>query len=304
MGVAIGGLDHEHSFLYREKGDIEGAASEVEDQNELLLLGLVVEAIRDGGGGRLVDDAEDVETRIGTGFFGSLALSIVEVSGDGDDCRIDRLRNLALGDLLHLGEDHGADLLSEESLLLAFVLYDDRGLAVVAGLDLEGPELDVLLDDAVRKLAADETLSVENGVGYVACGLVLGGFTDEAFLFGEGNKGGRRVEAHVVHDDLDLVILEDAHARVCSSKINAYGDICVSHFVLSIFLIIILRPALFFNGFRGLPEHSNSSVDSDPFVSGDMAVKAGLHGPPCTVVLIVAEPGLATTDDEPYSAST
>ena len=59
--------------------------------------------------------------------------------------------------------------------MLAILLYDDHGLVVVAGLDHEGTELDVLLDDAVGKSAADETLDVEHGVGDISYVLFLGG---------------------------------------------------------------------------------------------------------------------------------
>ena len=105
MGVAIGELDRNDAILDREKGDIEGAAAEVEYQNQLLLLGLTIESVRDGGScGRLVDDTEDVETRHGAGVLGGLALSIVEVSGDGDDSRRDWLGKILLGLLFQLGE--------------------------------------------------------------------------------------------------------------------------------------------------------------------------------------------------------
>ena len=40
MGVAISGFDRDNAIIYGKEGDIEGAATEVEDQNELLLLGL------------------------------------------------------------------------------------------------------------------------------------------------------------------------------------------------------------------------------------------------------------------------
>ena len=42
-----------------EDGHIEGAAAQVEDQDGLV--GLAVKAIGEGGGGGLVDDAEDLE---------------------------------------------------------------------------------------------------------------------------------------------------------------------------------------------------------------------------------------------------
>ena len=133
------------------------------------------EAVRHGGGGRLVDDSEDVETRIVAGFFGGLALSIIEVSGDGDDSLRDWHVYVIFGLILQLLEDHGADLLGME--LLLSILYGYHGLAALAFLDLEGPELYVILDDLVVivEIAADETLGVKNGVGGVFCGLILGG---------------------------------------------------------------------------------------------------------------------------------
>jgi hypothetical protein len=56
-----------------EEGDVEGATTEVEDEDELVLLALV-QAVGQGRGGRLVDDAQDVEARDLTGLLGGLAL--------------------------------------------------------------------------------------------------------------------------------------------------------------------------------------------------------------------------------------
>lgn len=46
-----------------------------------------------------------------TCILGGLALSIVEVGRNGDDCILDGLAKIRLSSVLHLGEDHGADLL-------------------------------------------------------------------------------------------------------------------------------------------------------------------------------------------------
>ncbi len=54
-----------------------------------------------------------------------LALGVVEVGGDGDDGALDlaALAHERLRDVAHLGQDHAADLLRGEALLLALELH-------------------------------------------------------------------------------------------------------------------------------------------------------------------------------------
>jgi hypothetical protein len=68
----------------------------------------------------------------------------------------DLLAKVRLGNLLHLSENHGGDLLGREDLLLATNLNLDVGL-VILGDDLEGEVLDVGLDLLLGHLAANET---------------------------------------------------------------------------------------------------------------------------------------------------
>ena len=109
-------------------------------------------------------------------------------------------------------------------LSFAHVLDYDQRIVVVAFLDFEGPELDVLLNFGVGKLAADETLGVEHGVGGVARGLFFGDVTDEALLIVECNIGGQCICALIVPEDFDLVIMENSHARERGAQIDANGD--------------------------------------------------------------------------------
>ncbi|RUP47142.1 NAD-specific glutamate dehydrogenase-domain-containing protein [Jimgerdemannia flammicorona] len=110
MGVTGGSLNGEDTTRNSQEGDIKGAATQIEDENILLLGVLGVETVGDGGGGGLVDDTKDLEPSNGTGVLGRLALGVVEVCGDGDDGLLDGLAKLGLGDLLHLDENHGRNL--------------------------------------------------------------------------------------------------------------------------------------------------------------------------------------------------
>lgn len=204
--LSSGSLDGEDTTLDVQEGDIESTTTKIVDEDVALLVGLAgTETVGDSGGGRLVDDTEDVKASDGTGVLGGLPLVVVEVGRDGDDGLLDLLGELGLGNLLHLDEDHGGDLLGGESFLLTEVLNGDLGAAIVVD-DLEGPGLDVLLDGGVVVSAANETpgktvrccpilrvsvsnsLDIEDGVDGVHGGLVLGGLTDQTLLGGEGDE--------------------------------------------------------------------------------------------------------------------
>ena len=234
MGVTIGGLDLENTILDFEEGDIESATTEIEDKNVLLTLTLFVETVSDSSGGGLVDDTGDVESCDGTGILGGISLGVIEISWDSDDSGLDGLTEISLSNFLHLGEDHGGDLLSLELLLFTLEVDNDHGLLLGAGLDLEGPKSDIRLDSLVRELATDESLGIEDGVLGVSGGLVLGRVTDETLLLSEGNVGWGGVDTLIVGNDLDLVVLPHSNAGVSGSQINSDGT---SHCVNVVFFL-------------------------------------------------------------------
>lgn len=200
MGVAGSGLDLEDTLLNGEERNIEGAATEIEDEHVALALNLLVETVGNGSSRGLVDDAEHVETGNETGVLGGLTLRVVEVGRDSDNGVVDGAAKVRLGNLAHLGEDHGRDLLGGKGLGLALELNLDDGLATAVD-DLEGEVLHVGLDLGVAELASDEALGVEDCVDGVHGDLVLGGISDETLGVREGHERGRCAVALVIGND-------------------------------------------------------------------------------------------------------
>jgi hypothetical protein len=81
--------------------------------------------------------------------------------------------------------------------------------------------LHVPLDNVVGELAADHSLRVEDGVRRVHCGLVLRGVANQALIVREGNIGRGCPIAHLVRDDVNAVVAEDANAGIGCSEVNS-----------------------------------------------------------------------------------
>jgi len=220
MGVTIGGLHFKDAILNGQKRHVKSATTEIKNEDVALALALLVESVGDGSGSGLVDDTLDVEASDGTGVLGGLTLGVIEVGGHGDDSVVHSLAEVGLSDLLHFCEDHRRDLLSLELLLLTLEVDADEGLLAGAALDTEGPKSDVILDRAVRELATDEALGVEDSVCGISSGLILGSVANQSLFFGEGNVGGGRIDTLIVGNDLDTLVLPDTYAGVGSTEID------------------------------------------------------------------------------------
>jgi hypothetical protein len=220
VSVSSSGFDFENTFLNRQKRHVEGTTTKIKDKNRLFF-SFLVQTVGNGGGGGLVDDTENVESGNGSSVLGGLSLRIVEISWDCDDRVLDFLGKVGFSNLLHLGEDHGRDLLRLELLLLALVLdFDHRG-AASARYYLERPVLHVRLHTRVGKLAANKALGIKDGVRRVHGGLRLGGISDQTLRLGKGNVRRGGTVSLVVSDDLHAVVLPDTDARVSRSEVDS-----------------------------------------------------------------------------------
>ena len=179
---------------------------------------LLLEPVGERGRGGLVDDAQDFEPGDLAGVLGRLALAVVEIGRHGDDRLGDGLAQIGLGGFLHLLQHEGADLGGRVFLAAAL----DPGVAVVAGNDLEGHQLHLLLHHRIDEAAADHALDAVKGVLGVGDGLAFGRLADQALArFREGDHGGRRARALAVLDHLGLLAFHDGDAGIGGAEIDA-----------------------------------------------------------------------------------
>jgi hypothetical protein len=184
--VACGGADLDGGELVLvladfEQGDVEGSAAEVEHEDELVFLALV-QAVGQGRGGGLVDDAQHLQAGDLAGFLGGLALGVVEVRGNGDDGVGHLLAEVGLGVGLQLLQDAGRDLLG----------------GVLLVVDGDGP------------VGAHVALDRRDGAVDVVDGLALGDLADQ-HLTGLGERDDRRRGARAlgVRNNGGLAAFED-----------------------------------------------------------------------------------------------
>mmetsp|Transcript_51590 Transcript_51590/g.84547 ORF Transcript_51590/g.84547 Transcript_51590/m.84547 type:complete len:158 (-) Transcript_51590:92-565(-) len=126
---------------------------------------------------------------------------------------------IILGRLLHLGQNHGGNLLRSHHLVLTLHLDADHWLAGLVD-DLIGQKLDVLLHRGVLETPADQTLHVKQSLGRIDGGLVLGSLSDKPFFVGKCDVRWRDSVALIVRDDLYSAILVNSYAGIGGAQID------------------------------------------------------------------------------------
>ncbi len=214
-GVAVGRLHFEHTVADFQHRDVERAAAKIINRDRLAVV--LVEAISERSGGRLVDDAQNFKSSDLAGVLGRLTLGIVEIGGDGDHRLGDGLTQERLGGFLHLLKDEGRDL--RRRIILAAGL--DPGVAIGALDDLVGHQFGVLLGNRIVEAAADQALDRENRVVGIGHRLALGRLTDQAFAFlGESDSRRSRARAFRILDNLGFSAFHDGDTAIGRAQVD------------------------------------------------------------------------------------
>ena len=171
--VAVGGFHFDDAVADFEHGDVECAAAEVVHRNRLVLL--LVEPVCERRRSRLVDDAQDVEAGDLPGVFRRLALCVVEICRDGDDCVRHRLAEVGLSRLLQLLQHDCRDF---RRRMLFGPRFDPR---VAVGRADDGVRHARTFARDFLVLPAHEALDREHRVFRVGDGLTLRDLADQTF---------------------------------------------------------------------------------------------------------------------------
>ena len=146
VSVTSSGLDLEDALLNGEQGNIEGTTTQVENEHVALALDFLVKTIGNGSSGWLINDTHNIQARNDSSILCGLALRVIEVGRNSDNCVLHGRTKVSLSNFLHLYEDHGGDFLSSELLVLTLVIDHNHGLLPRTRNNFEWPELHVTLD--------------------------------------------------------------------------------------------------------------------------------------------------------------
>ncbi len=211
VGVPVGGFYFKHPVSQLENGDIERAASEVVDSHFHVFVAFV-QAVSQCGRGGLIDNPFYLQTRNFTGFFGSLALGVIEVSRYCNN----RFRYLSaqviFRHFLHFLQDHSRDFLGRIQPFTDL----DTGRIVVPLYHLIANRLQFAGHFIIP--AAHKPLDGHNSISGVGDGLAFGRIPDFAFsVFQESHYGRSGPPSFIIGDNGRLAAFHNRYTGIgCS----------------------------------------------------------------------------------------
>ena len=154
-----------------QDGDIERAAAKIVDGNVAALL--FVQAIGERGSGRLVDQAQDFEAGKAACILGGLALRVVEIRRDGDDCAVDGIVEKFFGPGFKLAQNERGNFWRREE----FIAQANADHVAACFIDAKRKEFELVLN--VCHAAAHQALHGINSALGMREQALAGGFADE-----------------------------------------------------------------------------------------------------------------------------
>ena len=112
--IPVRGFHLHHAVAHFQHRNIKCSAAQIKHQDGFV--GTLVQAIRQGCGGWLVDDAQHFQPGNLACIFGGLALRVIKVCRHRDDSLRNRRTQISLSIRLQLAQDHGRNFLRRISL--------------------------------------------------------------------------------------------------------------------------------------------------------------------------------------------
>mmetsp|Transcript_32661 Transcript_32661/g.47934 ORF Transcript_32661/g.47934 Transcript_32661/m.47934 type:complete len:313 (+) Transcript_32661:1949-2887(+) len=196
-----------------DDGRAEVGVSHVDEHDVRRLLGVFVkltateDAVREGRGGRLVDELQEAHVGDGGSVAHGAALSVCEECRHSDHHFHVLLARVGLGERHNVSELHGEDLRRGEDVRLASVSDLDADLVVFALDDLVVHIFDLVLDVWVTELAPDEALDAGHGVLVLRARKRGCELANMALALVEGHERRREPARALVQDDGDATAL-------------------------------------------------------------------------------------------------
>ena len=215
MSVAVRGFHLKDPITKFQDGDIKSATAEVEDRNLDVLI-LLVKSVCKCGSRWLINDAFDIQSGNLAGFFGSLALGIVEVCRYRYHGISELLAKVIFCGLFHFLKDHRTNL----RWGVDSVTHFNTGSVVITFYDFEWNHLHFLSHFVVE--AAHKTLYGRHGVLGISNGLALCSLTHQSLAaLRKGNDGRSSPPALGVGNNDRVISLHHSHNGVGRSQVDS-----------------------------------------------------------------------------------
>jgi hypothetical protein len=85
VGVTSNSLDLKDALLNSQEGHIKGSSTQIENQYISLARDFLVQSVCNGGGSRLINDTQNIETRNCASILCGLMLRVIEIGWNSDD---------------------------------------------------------------------------------------------------------------------------------------------------------------------------------------------------------------------------